>query len=119
MAINRVSVLSTDGRYDKPLFQSLFMRSLRFVVGEFDFIFGGLFVMSITGVTSFEGFYVTDKDEFTARRDMVDFSGDFDFFWVQGEFLVESDLVEGLVCGAECLIYLWRQMLESRRSETL
>ena len=72
-----------------------------FVVRKFQLVFGRFFVVGITCITSLVLLQVADRNEFTSRRDMIDFPRKTDLLGIEGIGLTELYSVEWLSSGTK------------------
>ncbi len=71
-----------------------FVGGLLLVIRKLNFIVAGFFVVDITGITALVLSELTDEDVVAPVWDVIYHATDLNLLSVQGEFLVEPDLVE-------------------------
>lgn len=79
---------------------------LGFVIREFQFVLGRLFVMHVAGIATLELFKMIDENEVTPSRYVKDFASDADPLWVERICLIEFDLIERLRSWTKRFVYL-------------
>lgn len=84
-------------------FETVAVNGFSFIIRELEFLIPRFFIMDIACIATFNGFNLTDEDEFAMGEY---FPSNFYSIGIQGEGIAKFDLVKGLDCWSKGFVNL-------------